>query len=156
MAAGRKWSCTSGHSRSGADRRNAPASKWLVLPVPEQQPAQADQGLAQRVQPAVQGDGFEAPILAVDFQVILQVLAHTGQLVPQRYPGIRQHVRGADPGTLQQRRRTDRARRQDDLSRRVDFDNATAAAQADAGHHAAIAQDPLRGRARVRARTPSR
>ena len=117
-------------------------------PVPEQQPAQADTGLAQGVQPAVQGDGFEAPILAIDFQVILQVLTHAGQLVPQRHPGIGQYVRGTDAGALQQRRRTDGARRQDDLSRGVGLDNAGTAAQADAGRDAAIAPDRLRGRAR--------
>ena len=84
-----------------------------------QQPTRANERLRKRVHHRIQGDGLFAGHLEVELQMVLQVLAHTGQVVHHRQTECPQFFRRADTGKLQQLRRVDGAAAQDDLATRL-------------------------------------
>ena len=101
--------------RAGADERTGLEVIRAAQPVPEQQPAQSDQRLAEGMQRPVQGDRLPAPVLTVNLDVILKVFPHTRQFVRDGNARVLKHIPRPDPGSLQQDRRTDGAGRQDDF-----------------------------------------
>src|SRR5208337_3643907 len=70
----------------------------------KQQPAQADASFRERFGRRIERDGLPAGELKVEFQMVLQVLAHAAPIVQHRYAEAPQLVAGADPGQLQQLR----------------------------------------------------
>ncbi len=93
----------SGDSTPARERMKAPDSKWFAEAVPEQQPARADQRLADEAQFCVQRDRLAALVLKVHLEVILQVPAYAGPFDDRLDAGPVEHVAGADTGQLQQR-----------------------------------------------------
>ncbi|MNT63253.1 hypothetical protein D3C72_2010530 [compost metagenome] len=63
----------------------------------EQQPAQADQRLAQQVHLAVERHRLLAGVLDVDFRMVLKVFADPWQVVADLDPGLFQHRLRAYP-----------------------------------------------------------
>ena len=114
----------------------------------EQEPSQRDPRLAESVEAAVQRDGFPASVLAIDFEVILQIAADAGQFVAQRDAGLGEHVGGADAGTLQQGRGADGARGEDHFGVGAHFPRAYAHAKSHAGGSVAVEARPGRPRHR--------
>ncbi len=92
----------------------------------EEEPACADQELAERVQLTVQRDRLGAAELEIDFQVVLKIAADAGQIVHHIDTGRLQHLGRTDTGQLQQLRRSDRSGGQDDLPRRLHVDDLAA------------------------------
>ena len=68
----------------------------------QEQPVGTDPGFRQGSEPAVQGDLLRALLLHPDFQMILQVLAHAGQIVHHFDAVFLKVVRRTDAGQHQQ------------------------------------------------------
>ena len=66
---------------AGADEAAALEMVGGTQPLLEEEPAQADQGLGPGVHRAVERDRLAAGDLEVEFQMVLQVLAHAGEVV---------------------------------------------------------------------------
>ena len=103
--------------------RSRRISKWFVAPEPvmAQQPAHADPRLGQRAHRRIERDRLATLHLEIEFQMVLQVLAHAWQLLHHLDAERAQFLGRPDPGQLQQLRAVDRPAGQDHLARRVHF-----------------------------------
>ena len=107
-------------------------------------PARADQKLAPRVEFGVQRNRLRTAELEIKLEVVLQVLADPGQILPDFDAGLLQNRARTDAGQLQQMRRGDRPRAQDYLAPGADRLQAAAARVLDPAGALAVEQDPLR------------
>ena len=106
-----------GRLRQGAHETAALIDTHREWPTAKKQPLQTEFHLAEPgVQLVVGGDRFGAFVNQSDLQVILQIFADTGQMMPYRDAVRLQQRCGADAGELQQLRRLNRACRQQHFS----------------------------------------
>ena len=133
---------------SSFERTNPPASKWFVAPGPRRRKShwKPIHGLRRCCSARLHRDGLRAGVLDVDLEVVLEVPADAGQLVPRLDADCAEVLRRADARELEQLRRVDRAAAEDHLARLDDLP-ARAARDLDADRARAVEHDPRRGRA---------
>ena len=105
-----------------------PASKWFVAPGPWRRNSQRKpiHGRLRQRRAGYIDTGWRAGVLDVDLEVVLQVLAHAGEVVDHG-DAERLQLRGvADAGQLEQLRRVDGAAAADDLAGRDPLERARA------------------------------
>ena len=129
-----------------------PASNWLLAPIPV--PANSHSAPDHRLVPGLErvgeGDGLEAFVLDVDFEMILQVLADPRQVEDDGRIDAAQDVGRADARALKELRRGDRAGAHQHLPARPRNDRLAAAPQmiGDAARASPLEQDAV-GQAHV-------
>ncbi len=82
----------------------------------QEQPLRADERALPLLQRGLHRHGLRAQVLDVHLEVVLEVLADTGQIGDDRHAERLELARGADAGELEQLRRVDRAAAEDHLA----------------------------------------
>src|SRR3954453_949840 len=90
------------NARARADKAAALEVIGSPVPVAPHQPTRPDGALADETLPRIQRNGLGAGHLEVELQVVLQVLADAGQVMPSLDPERLQFVRRTNPGQLQE------------------------------------------------------
>src|SRR5258708_11859987 len=129
------------HARATADEAAGLEMVGRSQALLRQDPARADERLAERRHVRIQGDRLPAGHLKIKLEMVLQVLANTGKLADDRDPVVRQLCGRPDAGELQQLRRVHRATADDHLPSYPHGMTRLAATVADAGRAPAFEEN---------------